>query len=88
MILDETYLFLKTTGRASTHATFSTEYLGHSARYYDYLRCSGAAPSLNSLLKLAMRLTDMAREAAHELDDTIAGGLAKRVMAQALTRCR
>lgn len=88
MILDETYLFLKAAGRAPTHAAFSTDYLGHSPRYYDYLRCSGAAPSLSALLKLAMRLTDFAREAADQPDDTDAGRLAKRVMAQALTRCR
>lgn len=88
MILDDIYQFLKAAGRASTHAEFSTNYLGHSARYYDYLRCSGAAPSLTALLKLAMGLTDIAYEVAPELDDTAAGRLAKHVMAQALSRCR
>lgn len=88
MILDEIYLFLKAADRAQSHATFSTDYLGHSPRYYDYLRCSGATPSLRALLKLAMRMSDMARETAEELDDTDAGKLAKRVMSEALTRCR
>lgn len=88
MILDDVYLFLKAAGRASTHADFSTDYLGHSARYYDYLRCSGAKPSLRSLLKVATRLADMARETGDDLDLMPAGHLAKRVMSQALTRCR
>lgn len=88
MILDETYLFLKAAGRAPTHAAFSTNYLGHSARYYDYLRCSGAAPSLSALLRLAASLTDIALEVAEELEGTVAGRLAKRVMSIALSRCR
>lgn len=88
VILDESYKFLKAAGYASTHADFSINYLGHSARYYDYLRCSGATPSLQALLKLAMRLTDLAHEAADELADTEAGRLARSVMAQALMRCR
>lgn len=88
MILDEIYLFLKAAGRTTNHAAFSTDYLGHSPRYYDYLRCSRTAPSLHALLRLAMRLADIAHEATDELDDSVAGRLAKRVMAQALTRCR
>lgn len=84
MILDEVYQFLNDAGRAPNHATFSTDYLGHSARYYDYLRCSRTPPSLRSLLKAAMRLTDIAHETAGELDDTAAGRLAKRVMSMAL----
>lgn len=87
MILDEVYQFLNDAGRAPNHATFSTDYLGHSARYYDYLRCSRTPPSLRSLLKAAMRLTDIAHETAGELDDTAAGRLAKRVMSMALMRC-
>ncbi len=88
MILDEIYLFLKAAGHVSTHAAFSTGYLGHSPRYYDYLRCSGAIPSLRALLKLAMRLTDMACEETEELEKTAAGRLATRIMSYALNRCR
>lgn len=88
MILDDIYHFLKAAGRASTHADFSTDYLGHSARYYDYLRCSGAKPSLRSLFKIALRLTDMAHETSDDLNSTPAGHLAKRVLSQALTQCR
>ncbi|TZG29141.1 DUF6626 family protein [Sphingomonas montanisoli] len=88
MILDEAYLLLRAAGRASNHAAFSTDYLGHSPRYYDYLRCSGAAPNLTALLKLAMKLTDLAHETTAELDESAAGKLAKRIMSQALKRCR
>ncbi|QXT37004.1 hypothetical protein KV697_06815 [Sphingomonas sanguinis] len=88
MILDEVYLFLKNAGRAPTHATFSTDYLGHSARYYDYLRCSGAAPSLRALLRLAMRLTDISNATDDGLKENVAGQLAKRIMEKALSQCR
>lgn len=60
MILDDVFLFLKDAGMARSHAAFSSDFLGHSPRYYDYLRCSGARLSLRSLLKLAMRLHDIA----------------------------
>lgn len=89
MILDDVFQFLHDTGLVRNHAIFSTDYLGHSPRYYDYLRCSGAAPSLRSQLKLAMCLTDIAHEA-----ETIPNGaaraslLARRVMSAALRRCR
>ncbi|QNE30576.1 hypothetical protein F1C10_00270 [Sphingomonas sp. NBWT7] len=88
MILDEIYLFLKSAGRVKTHAAFSVQYLGHSARYYDYLRCAGAAPSLQSLIKLATHLSDIAHETGDDLNESPAGQLAKRVMSRALMRCR
>lgn len=88
MILDDIFLFLKAGGLAPTHAIFSTDYLGHSPRYYDYLRCSGAKPSLRSLLKLALRLQDMAREAVTAIDRATAGDLAKQAIMQAVVRCR
>ncbi|OZA16671.1 MAG: hypothetical protein B7X90_17510 [Novosphingobium sp. 17-62-19] len=88
MILDEVYAFLKNAGITRNHATFSTDFLGYSPRYYDYLRCSGARPSLRCLLKLAMCLQDMADEAASDLDNTEVGKLAKRIMTRALIRCR
>ena len=88
MILDELFQFLKTAGVTSSHAAFSTDYLGHSPRYYDYLRCSFAMPSLRSLLKLAMRLNDIAQTSTGCENEAIARELANRVMACALTRCR
>lgn len=88
MILDDVFHFLKSVGLASTHAIFSTDYLGHSPRYYDYLRCSRAKPSLRSMLKLAMRLHDLAQATPpSDGQDTIAL-LAHRVMSRALNRCR
>ncbi|HEX7853467.1 MAG TPA: DUF6626 family protein [Sphingobium sp.] len=88
MILDEIFLFLKAAGLAPTHAVFSIAYLGHSPRYYDYLRCSDAQPSLRSLLKLAMRLHEMAQTEACGVQKSAADDLAKRIMTHALTRCR
>lgn len=61
MILDDVFQFLNNTGLAPNHAIFSTEYLGHSARYYDYLRCSGAQPSLHCLVKVTGQLQRIAR---------------------------
>lgn len=88
MILDEVYAFLKNAGITRNHATFSTDFLGYSPRYYDYLRCSGARPSLRSLLKLAMRLHDFAYAGTGSPSEGEAGDLAQRVMTRALTRCR
>lgn len=88
MILDDIFQFLHNTGLARNHAIFSTDYLGHSPRYYDYLRCSGAKPSLRSLLKLAMRLHDMAQAASCPFEQDAAALLAHRVMTCALTRCK
>ncbi|WP_443027548.1 DUF6626 family protein [Sphingomonas sp. LR55] len=88
MILDDVFLFLKGTGAAQSHAVFSTVFLGHSPRYYDYLRCSGAKPSLHSLLKLAICLRDMARAGTGSPVEALAGDLAHRVMSRALTQCR
>lgn len=88
MILDDVFQFLKSAGLAPTHAAFSTDYLGHSPRYYDYLRCSRAKPSLKSLLKLAMLLRDLTHAASSPDEQEAAALLAHRVMARALTRCR
>lgn len=88
MILDDIYQFLKAAGQAPSHAAFSTDYLGHSARYYDYLRCSGAAPSLRSLLKVAMCLHDLAQGASCTVMQDTADQLSHKVMTRALTRCR
>ncbi|GBH29361.1 DUF6626 family protein [Sphingobium xenophagum] len=88
MILDEVFAFLKKAGVTRNHATFSTDFLGYSPRYYDYLRCSGARPSLRSLLKLAMCLQDMAHSGMGDADEVAAGDFAQRVMTRALTWCR
>lgn len=88
MILDDVFQFLHDTGLVRNHAIFSTDYLGHSPRYYDYLRCSGGKPSLRSLLKLAMRLHDLAQATSRPDEQDAASALAHRVMARALRRCR
>ncbi|WP_442856563.1 DUF6626 family protein [Blastomonas sp. RAC04] len=87
MLLDEVFLFLHNTGRAPNHAIFSTEYLGHSARYYDYLRCSDAQPSLRSLVRAALRLTDISEEAGAGCIADQAATLARRVITAAFRRC-
>lgn len=89
MILDDVFDFLDNTGLARTHAIFSTDFLGHSPRYYDYLRCSGAAPSLRSLLKLAARLTQISRAngASNPERSERANLLARRAMSVAMDRC-
>jgi hypothetical protein len=61
MMLDDVFQFLHDNGLARSHAIFSTHYLGHSSRYFDYLRCSSATPSLKSQIRLAMHLTDLGR---------------------------
>ncbi|WP_103729778.1 DUF6626 family protein [Novosphingobium sp. HII-3] len=88
MILDDVFQFLKSAGLTPTHAVFSTEYLGHSPRYYDYLRCSRAKPSLRALLKLAMSLHSLAKSALCLEERDTAELLAQRVMTRALTQCR
>ncbi|MGE4431820.1 MAG: DUF6626 family protein [Sphingobium sp.] len=88
MILDDVFQFLHDTGSVRNHAIFSTDYLGHSPRYYDYIRCSRAKPSLRSLLKLAMRLHDLAQATSCPDERDAAALLAHRVMTRALTRCR
>lgn len=88
MILDDVFQFLKSAGLAPTHAIFSTDYLGHSPRYYDYLRCSRATPSLKSLLKLAMLLRDLAQVGSCPNEQDTAALLSHRVMARALSSCR
>lgn len=88
MILEDAFQFLKSAGLMPTHAAFSTDYLGHSPRYYDYLRCSRAKSSLKSLLKLAILLHDLAQSASSADEQDAAALLAHRIMARALTRCR
>lgn len=88
MILDDVFQFLHDTGLVQNHAIFSTDYLGHSPRYYDYLRCSRAKPSLRALLKVAMRLHDLAQATPCSDERDAASALAHRVMTRALGRCR
>jgi hypothetical protein len=60
MLIDDIYRRLHSTRLASNHAIFSQQFLGRSSRYYDYLRCSGADPSLAVLSTLAVRLIAIA----------------------------
>ncbi|WP_157619568.1 DUF6626 family protein [Skermanella stibiiresistens] len=53
----ETLKALKIT---SNNSTFSRDFLGYSPRYYDYLTCSGAQPSINALTALAVRINRIA----------------------------
>lgn len=62
MIIDEVYEFLHGIGLVQNHAAYSTEYLGHSERYFDYLRCSGKLPSIRSLVKLSSKLQRLSRD--------------------------
>ena len=56
MLTDQVFAELKALGLATNHRQFSTAYLGRSARYYDYLRCSGAEPGMSALITLAMQV--------------------------------
>ena len=89
MILDDVFDFLDNTGLVRTHAIFSTDFLGHSPRYYDYLRCSGAAPSLRSLITVAKRLSEISRTRGSSSPEATARAtvLAHRVMSAAMDRC-
>jgi hypothetical protein len=88
MILDDVFQFLNNTGLAPSHAIFSTEYLGHSARYYDYLRCSGAQPSLHCLVKVTGQLQRIARaETTGQEQAERANSLSKRTMSYVIERC-
>lgn len=87
MLLDEIYLFLKTAGYAQTQAAFSKEHLGHSLRYYDYLRCSGAQPSLKCLVKLALRLSEISSVATGPAERDTTANLARRVTSVIFERC-
>lgn len=60
MFVDKIYQQLHSTRLAPNHAIFSVRFLGRSARYYDYLRCTGAAASLAALSTLAVRLIAIA----------------------------
>ncbi len=89
MVLDDVFLFLHNNGYARTHSIFSTDFLGHSPRYYDYLRCSGAEPSLRSLVQLVLHLSDVANGSASTPSDKArARALAKRVMSAVVDHCR
>ncbi len=89
MILDDVFQFLNNTGLAPNHAIFSTEYLGHSARYYDYLRCSGAEPSIRCLVKVTSCLHSLAhREEIPPAHADRARLLSQSTMRAAFNRCR
>lgn len=88
MVLDDAYNFLRDEWGVMSHADFSMIYLGHSPRYCDYLRCSGADPSLRSLLRLACQLIELHSQTGLDYDKTEAGRLAQRVMGTALNYCR
>lgn len=60
MLIDNIYKRLNYTRLATNHAIFSCRFLGHSTRYYDYLRCSGADASIAVLSTLAVRLIALA----------------------------
>lgn len=88
MILDEVFELLNAAGRAPNHAVFSTDYLGRSPRYFDYLRCSGARPSLETLMRVIMRLSEIANETSEDLDATEEGRMARRIMRRVYMRCQ
>ena len=60
MIIDDVYSTLKADNFAKSHGHYSTRFLGRSTRYYDYLLCSRAEPSLTALVTLAFRITRFA----------------------------
>lgn len=60
MLVDRIYQQLHSTRLARTHAIFSVRFLGRSARYYDYLRCTRSEASVTVLSTLAFRLTAVA----------------------------
>jgi len=89
MILDDIFDFLNSIGMAPNHAIFSTEYLGHSPRYYDYLRCSGHQPSVRSLVKVSGLLQCLARDrGAPPTHSDCAHSLSHRAMSAVFERCR
>lgn len=88
MIADEAYDFLHGMGLVDNHAEFSSRYLGHSPRYYAYLRCSGADPSIRALIGLADCLADIARTETSKIRSAEAIALAKKSLAVAMHRCR
>jgi hypothetical protein len=89
MILDEIFKFLNGAGLVPNHAIFSTEYLGHSPRYYDYLRCSGKQPSVRSLVRVTARLQNLARDRdTASTHSDCAHALSYRVMSSVIERCR
>jgi len=88
MILDDIFTFLHNAGLVPNHAIFSIEYLGHSARYYDYLRCSGKQPSVRSLVKVSGQLQRLARDrAAPPTHSDCAHSLSHRAMSAVFERC-
>lgn len=89
MIIDDIFEFLYETGMVRNHALFSTEYLGHSARYYDYLRCSRKRPSVRSLVKVSGHLQRLARESGvPSTHSDWAQFLSHRAMSAVIDRCR
>lgn len=68
MLIENIYNRLKSTRLAPSHAIFSCRFLGRSARYYDYLRCSGADASVAVLSTLAVRLIALADQFRQDPD--------------------
>ena len=56
MMLDQLYNELKKMGCVRSHGEFSTRFLGRSERHFDYLRCTRAPASIDTLTYLAARL--------------------------------
>jgi hypothetical protein len=88
MIIDLAYSFLRRMDYVDAHAFFSTTYLGRSARYYDFLRCSGAEPSVPVLLNLAGRLRTISNVELSASRSAEAGALAHKCMVMAVGRSR
>ncbi|MCK0530374.1 DUF6626 family protein [Sphingobium agri] len=89
MIVDDIYTFFRAVGATSSHAQFSVQHMGHSRRYYDYLRCSRAQPNVRAVLRLALTLLDMALDSDLTPDQNRrASGLGKRAFAYVIRRCR
>lgn len=55
-MLNQIYEELKTMGCVRNHAEFSTRFLGRGGRHFDYLRCTRAPASIETLTYLAARL--------------------------------
>lgn len=62
--------------------------MGHSRRYYDYLRCSRAQPNVRAVLRLALTLLDVALDSDLTPDENRrASDLGKRAFAYVISRC-
>ena len=89
MIVDDIYIFFRAVGATGSHAHFSVQHMGHSRRYYDYLRCSRAQPNVRAVLRLALTLLDMTSGNNLTADQNRrASGLGQRAFAYVIRRCR